>query len=1069
MVPAFAGGSPTPPVARFTAVPTNPMTTPFIPAGAAWRRRILAVLLALLPPGVVAQTAPATSSTAATASTSDEKAVELNPFVVSDSSDTGYLASNTLAGSRMNTELRNVASVVSVFTPEFIADLGATSIEDLMEYGLNTQVDLGAGDFNHQGDQNSVADGIGQQKNFRVRGQESTVSMEYFGQAGPLDTYNLERAELSSGPNAILFGTGAAGGLLNMSIKRPNFRRASMDNKLVIGSFNERRVSTDINLPVVKDRVGLRLQGLVGEEDGWQRLGGKETTRGTFSVLLRPFKKTDIVASLEHGNIDQVKTSVASTALDSMTAWLSLRAANGGRGPLTTRTQALALGAAQAFAQFGVAEVNRHRYTLVTNDGFTANFRQVVESRSFLNNNPKAALSPALMAPDINYYGPSSRQENRFRNLTVKADQQFTRDLFGQLSFFESRTNGGATFPPLEDNVYVDANATLPNADGTPGTAANPYAGRLYMEENWAYRTHNEYDRIFRGTLAYQFAPRKWPWIGRHRVAGLLEHHESEVTEDNYLEVLDIWSAVPAASRAAFTSTYGFNFNNPEAANNRIWRRNYLTEGNYETYYAGDSRVPAAMTVGGFALQPRFVTASAAQDQLRLTTISQMIATQSSFWKERVNVTLGYRWEDTDAKQSIGARDTSNTAVQGNPFVRTYEGTLPRTFATTTRTFGVVYHVLPRLSVFYNNSTNANSPNLRRNVLPFGSMGPPRRGQGDDMGFAMEFFNRKLYVRGSRFTNKAENGGGTFEVDGDLVTPNALLWDTIESLQNQAIAAGRISANNPALVTGPTLESYRVQGVDGDVFDETSEGYEFQVIGNPTPQWRVSLNYGYSTRRRTNVLKLAVAYEEMVRAAAEKWDREFAAATGQTGPIVVSQSFGRTIPEVYDRIESELGETKATQEDFAFASRPHKVNLFTTYRLTEGRLRGMHLGGGVIYQSPVTTGRFFYYRNSATGVNTVLVQPYNAALNPTQVLQRVEPIMGEPIWRVDLTAGYKRRVDLLGRKSTFSLQLNVRDLFDWAEPSARRYRPVGGEGARVITRYNVFPPRTWRLTAGLDF
>src|SRR5688572_994101 len=168
---------------------------------------------------------------------SEDQAVELNPFVVSSTTDTGYLASNTLAGSRMNTELRNVASVVSVFTPEFMSDLAATSIGDLMEYGLNTQVDLGAGDFNHQGDQNSVADGVGTQKNFRVRGQESTVSMEYFGQAGPLDTYNLERAELSSGPNAILFGTGAAGGLLNLSLKRPNFRRASLDNKLVLGSF----------------------------------------------------------------------------------------------------------------------------------------------------------------------------------------------------------------------------------------------------------------------------------------------------------------------------------------------------------------------------------------------------------------------------------------------------------------------------------------------------------------------------------------------------------------------------------------------------------------------------------------------------------------------------------------------------------------------------------------------------------------------------------------------------------------------------------------------------------------
>ena len=127
------------------------------------------------------------------------------------------------------------------------------------------------------------------------------------------------------------------------------------------------------------------------------------------------------------------------------------------------------------------------------------------------------------------------------------------------------------------------------------------------------------------------------------------------------------------------------------------------------------------------------------------------------------------------------------------------------------------------------------------------------------------------------------------------------------------------------------------------------------------------------------------------------------------------------------------------------------------------------MGGGVIYQSPVVTGRFFYYRNSATGEPSVRVGPYNEVLNPTQVLERVQALKGEALWRVDFTAGYTRRVELFNWKSTLSLQLNVRDLFEQNEQSARRFRPVGPEGTPVITRYNVFPPRTWRLTAGLDF
>src|SRR4030095_3467359 len=116
--------------------------------------------------------------------------------------------------------------------------------------------------------------------------------------------------------------------------------------------------------------------------------------------------------------------------------------------------------------------------------------------------------------------------------LPAKLYQQITRDLFAQLSFFDSRTDAGATFPPLEDAGYVDTNATLPNADGAPGPAPNPYAGRLYMEENWAYRTHNEADRVYRATLAYQFAPRKFAWLGKHPIPRAAAKDAPDTAED---------------------------------------------------------------------------------------------------------------------------------------------------------------------------------------------------------------------------------------------------------------------------------------------------------------------------------------------------------------------------------------------------------------------------------------------------------------------------------------------------------------------------------------------------------
>src|SRR5688500_12028603 len=118
-------------------------------------------------------------------------------------------------------------------------------------------------------------------------------------------------------------------------------------------------------------------------------------------------------------------------------------------------------------------------------------------------------------------------------------------------------------------------------------------------------------------------------------------------------------------------------------------------------------------------------------------------------------------------------------------------------------------------------------------------------------------------------------------------------------------------------------------------------------------------------------------YQRAARAPAEKWEEDVLAAANQAAPLTVVPTVGETVADIYGRDEAALGETKAAKEDFAFASRPHKVNLFTTYRFVQGRARGMRLGGGVIYQSPDVTGRFFYYNNSANGVKTVLVQPYN--------------------------------------------------------------------------------------------
>src|ERR1017187_2188074 len=56
---------------------------------------------------------------------SDEEVVSLSPFTVSSEEDHGYEASSTLAGTRMKTNLKDIASSISVVTKEFLQDTRA--------------------------------------------------------------------------------------------------------------------------------------------------------------------------------------------------------------------------------------------------------------------------------------------------------------------------------------------------------------------------------------------------------------------------------------------------------------------------------------------------------------------------------------------------------------------------------------------------------------------------------------------------------------------------------------------------------------------------------------------------------------------------------------------------------------------------------------------------------------------------------------------------------------------------------------------------------------------------------
>ena len=143
-----------------------------------------------------------------TPSSDTKEIIQLSPFTVDATRDVGYRANATTAGSRLNTDLKDVAASLTVLTNEFMDDLGANTLADVLSMVAGADTDLttdvsdttsgGAGYITNESNQ--------REGEVRVRGLGAAVTTMNFVQVdSSSDRYNIERAELLRGANSILF------------------------------------------------------------------------------------------------------------------------------------------------------------------------------------------------------------------------------------------------------------------------------------------------------------------------------------------------------------------------------------------------------------------------------------------------------------------------------------------------------------------------------------------------------------------------------------------------------------------------------------------------------------------------------------------------------------------------------------------------------------------------------------------------------------------------------------------------------------------------------------------------
>jgi len=948
----------------------------------------------------------------------------LSPFQVESGSDRGYLATQTLSGTRLKTDLRDIGSSLTVFTEQLLDDLGANSIYDLMAFAPNTDPFLmSTSDITGTGN-----DFINIPTKFVSRGGASTVvAQDFFASNIPNDRFNSEALTFTRGPNAILFGLGNAAGAFLSSTKRAKQRTATtveyqVDDR---GSY---RATLDHNQVLVKGVAAIRYAGLYEALNSF-RIPAESFQRRHFLTLnVHPFRRTSVRLNYEQGLINAPAVRPWPD-YDAVSPWLAagspiietyVNAAGGKPAGTQNYTQA---GLVSTQFTIGGTAVPTQR---MTNQGQTV-------PTSFANGfavngaNFRSLVAPAIYPTFASNFGSTAFRLTDYAIASVFLEQQLARDLFleAAANFVRSDLTAVNGFVGQNTYIYADPNRQLP--DGRP----NPNVGLLYSESQATIIDAPNRAENFRVMASYtlDFGRRRPGWLrhlGRHQAAAFME----DTTTRGWSSNNSMFNATPLATAGAAAAInngqnavrFRYYF---EPARGKIGTGSGGALRSFPVIYAGDplpAPDPSGITPAFFSFQGPTMTEAVVR--------TYALATQSLFWKDRLVVTHGLRQDDQTSWLAVpndfaALRDARGAAPRPSGLdLRTFMPGSRTARGGKTHTRGLVFHVLPWLSLTYNTSNNFQVNAGTRNV--YGDLLPNPEGEGTDYGIKLSLFERRLFLELTHYTNRNRN------------SPDAIANNTAGNFKqfDQLWIGVSDLTGDVKFLTSPYST---INTVWQDVVTTESKGYEFSLTANPTPRWRVTVN---GSRRGDNTTSARGVYINQYLA-------EFIPLIKSHPEWLAAPTAGNlTVAQRVADLENTLVNFNAIRNSPSanFASR-WTLNLIQTYEFAPGPLGGFSLGGSMNARGPAISGFAVDARN---------------VLDPTQ------PYYAPEYATFGAWVAYRRKI--LRQRVDWRLQVNVRNVFDryTVYPLVTVDRRDGRHTPEVAI-YTLREPRTFQFTSSFRF
>ncbi len=610
--------------------------------------------------------------------------VTLSPFEVSTKGDTGYTVTSSLAGGRVNTELKNTPNVVNVLGAEFLKDIASTDILDAAQFALNVQTaDPAPGTNNGQ-------------PSFRGLGASYTTR-NYFRWYLPGDRYNTDRIEFSLGPNAMLFGDSNIGGVANTVTKKALFRNFN-ELTAAVTTDGGLRSTFDANRQL-NEKIALRVAGVVSRQPSWQSSFIKDDRESIYLTgTWRVAKNTELRFDAEGGKLK--RNFPAAFYVDQLSAWdrtSVYTAANAATPAASTGLKRLNTGAANDYLVYDVNNVaqgvlNWKNFGTTSGTGLT------------LQPGDRAELAVANFPsyPGAHFQvGPgSTRLDQDYYAVDVYATQRvgtnFIVEAAGSLQRNNADNNTGNW-----NTALIDVNKVLPNG------STNPHFGQVYSEVAPQWN-----DRLNIAPQARLSATYLLDWIkwSQQRFSVILEHREE----------------IQSTNTRVLGRTNGAN---PDIRNatNQVRQRVYWNDGG-----GWDA---AAIPFSSNGIDIGWIRSTGQKNHQRLQNI--LLANQGSYFNGKLHTTVGVRRDHFTRDQQVAGGNNSN----GSVFFKDGES---KNVWVNSASYGVVYFPVSWLGLFANHSESFN-PNTSTVVLTLEGDAPPVvRGKGLDLGLKIEFFDGKV-------------------------------------------------------------------------------------------------------------------------------------------------------------------------------------------------------------------------------------------------------------------------------------------------------------------------------------